>query len=149
MKSLLIELFRALNDVSWSSEPLDQFVHDLWIITIFGRKKSLNVIFASMCIIAVSKKEGEMMMMMMSYCIFHVSEENCLFNLFFFSIFYRSKAMSVQKLHRVQPQASISPSHSMQIQLTNPRPVMSTPQGYKRHQTLMTEAQVIFFGDST
>lgn len=50
--------------------------------------------------------------------------------------------MPIQKIHHIRPQATISPTHSMQIQTLIPRPVMSTPQGFKKHQTLMTEAQV-------
>jgi hypothetical protein len=51
--------------------------------------------------------------------------------------------MPVQKFHQIRPQATISPSHSMQIQtFIPPRPVMSIPQGFKKHQPLMTEAQV-------
>ena len=56
--------------------------------------------------------------------------------------------MVIQKTHQVRPQATISPSHSMQIHTLIPRPVMSTPQGFKKHQPLMTQAKVRNFWKS-
>lgn len=50
--------------------------------------------------------------------------------------------MPIQKYQQIRPQATNSPSHQMQLQTLIPRPVMSTPQGFKKRQLMMTEASV-------
>lgn len=64
-----------------------------------------------------------------------------IFSLPLFSI--NSKPIPNRKLNQIRPQATTSPIQSMQFQTLVPRPVLAMPQGFTRkHQTLMTEAQV-------
>lgn len=63
------------------------------------------------------------------------------FDKFIISSVFLLKVMPIKKQLQLRPQATNSPNHLMHMQTMIPRPVMSTPQGFKKRQ-LMTEVSV-------